>query len=290
MVDGEVVMDDERSDGEASGGDLGVAVAQFAPVADVAANLDTIEGLARTAVARGARLVVLPEYSMFFTAELGQEMADASEPIDGAFAGALGALAGDLGVHLVAGMLEQASDPERFSNTLVAFDDDGRLVATYRKQHLYDAFGQRESDRVVAGAVDATEIFTVDGVPVGMQTCYDLRFPEVTRTIVDAGAELVLVPAEWVRGPLKEHHWRTLATARAIENTVYLAAADQTPPVAVGNSFVIDPMGTELAGLGEQAGVAVAWVSRERVAAVRRVNPALALRRYAVVPRSAATE
>ncbi|UOQ88676.1 carbon-nitrogen hydrolase family protein [Agromyces endophyticus] len=285
MTDGEVGTVQEWDGNGASGGDLGVAVAQFAPVSDVAANLETIERLARTAVERGARLVVLPEYSMFFTPELGQEMADAAEPLDGAFVRALGALAGDLGVHLVAGMLEQTDDAVRFSNTLVAVDDDGRLVARYRKQHLYDAFGMKESDRVVAGGLDAPEIFTVDGVPVGMQTCYDLRFPEVTRTIVDAGADLVLVPAEWVRGPLKEHHWRTLALARAIENTVYLAAADQAPPVAVGRSLVVDPMGVELATLGEQSGVAVAWVSRERLADVRRTNPALALRRYAVVPR-----
>ncbi|WP_022890584.1 carbon-nitrogen hydrolase family protein [Agromyces italicus] len=278
---------DARQRAEASDGDeLAIAVAQFAPQADAAANLGEIERLARLAAGRGARLVVLPEYSMFFTPELGQEMADAAEPLDGGFVRALGALAGELGVHLVAGVLEQApGDAARFSNTLVALDGGGRLVARYRKQHLYDAFGQLESDRVVAGALDEPEIFTVDGIAVGMQTCYDLRFPEVTRVVVDAGADLVLVPAEWVRGPLKEHHWRTLALARAIENTVYLAAADQTPPVAVGQSLVVDPMGVELAALGEQPGIALAWISRERIAAVRRTNPALSLRRYGVVPR-----
>lgn len=264
---------------------LAVAVAQFAPGDDVAANLAELERLARAAVGRGARLVVFPEYSMYFTPELGDAMVAAAEPVDGAFVRALGALAGELGVHLVAGMLERTSDPVRFSNTLVALDGDGRLVATYRKQHLYDAFGQHESVRVVPGPLDDPEVFAVDGFTVGMQTCYDLRFPEVTRRLVDAGAELVLVPAEWVRGPLKEHHWRTLATARAIENTVYLAAADQTPPVAVGTSFVLDPMGVELAALGEQPGIAVAWLERDRLEQVRRVNPALALRRYRVLPR-----
>ncbi|HZK59138.1 MAG TPA: nitrilase-related carbon-nitrogen hydrolase, partial [Cryobacterium sp.] len=117
------------------------------------------------------------------------------------------------------------------------------------------------------------------------QTCYDIRFPEVTRRLVDAGADLVLVPAEWVRGPLKEQHWRTLVTARALENTIYLAAADHAPPVGVGNSMVVDPMGVELVTIGETTDVAVAWVSAERVAAVRAVNPALALRRFRVVER-----
>ncbi|THG34858.1 carbon-nitrogen hydrolase family protein [Glaciibacter flavus] len=264
---------------------IGVAVAQFAPVDDAGANLIQIDRLARLSAARGAQLVVFPEYSAYFTAELGQAMADAAEPLDGAFVRALGALAAELGVHIVAGALEQTEHIDRFSNTLVALDPDGALVASYRKQHLYDAFGQRESDWVVAGAVAEPETFSVAGLRVGMQTCYDIRFPEVTRRLVDAGADLVLVPAEWVRGPLKEHHWRTLATARAIENTVYLAAADHAPPVGVGNSFVIDPMGVELVTIGETTDAAVAWVSRERIAAVRHVNPALALRRYAVTPR-----
>ena len=174
----------------------------------------------------------------------------------------------------------EAVDASHISNTLVAVSPASALVATYRKLHLYDAFGQRESDVVRAGEIAAPETFIWEGFTVGMQTCYDIRFPEVSRQLVDAGADLLLVPAEWVRGPLKEHHWRTLVTARALENTVYVAAADHAPPVGVGNSMVVDPMGVELATIGEIAGVAVAEVSAERIAAVRRINPALALRRF----------
>ena len=104
----------------------------------------------------------------------------------------------------------------------------------------------------------------------------------MTRRIVDAGADVVCMPAEWVRGPLKEAHWRVLTTARALENTVYVAAADHAPPVGAGNSMIVDPMGVELATIGEATDVAVAWVSRERIDAVRRINPALALRRFDV--------
>jgi predicted amidohydrolase len=160
-------------------------------------------------------------------------------------------------------------------------------VAHYRKQHLYDAFGARESEWVAPGDLDEPRLFQVDGVRVGLQTCYDLRFPEVTRRIVDAGADLVLVPSEWVAGPLKDHHWRTLVTARAIENTVYLAAADHVPPVGVGASMIVDPVGVTLAELGHEPDSALAQVSPERVREVRQANPALALRRYAVVPRPA---
>ncbi len=94
-------------------------------------------------------------------------------------------------------------------------------------------------------------------------TCYDLRFPEVGRTLADAGADVFLVPAEWVRGPLKEHHWRTLVHARAIENTVFVAAADHPPPLGVGNSMIVDPQGVEIAAIGTATDVVVAHLDRD---------------------------
>ena len=100
------------------------------------------------------------------------------------------------------------------------------LRASYRKIHLYDSFGYRESDRLGAGALEPV-VVDVKGWRVGLMTCYDLRFPELARQLVDRGAELLLVPAAWVAGDLKVDHWRTLLRARAIENTVYVAAAAQ---------------------------------------------------------------
>jgi predicted amidohydrolase len=259
-----------------------IAVAQFVPGGDREANLAVIEGFARDAAGRGATLVVFPEYSSFFEEQMSTASVAAAEPLDGEFVTAFGAIAAELGIHLVAGMLETTDDPGRFSNTLIAMGPTGEVVARYRKLHLYDAFGQRESDWVLAGAIEHPETFEWQGFMVGLQTCYDIRFPEVTRRLVDAGADLVLVPAEWVRGPLKEQHWRTLVTARAIENTIYVAAADHAPPVGVGNSMIVDPMGVELATIGDDSAVAVAEVTRDRIVAVRERNPALALRRFGV--------
>ena len=260
-----------------------IAVAQFVPTADANSNIAQIASLAEQAVVRGATLVVFPEYSSYFTPDLGPDWVAAAESLDGEFATALGALGKRLGIHVVAGMLERTTDTARFSNTLVAFDPTGSLVATYRKLHLYDAFGSTESDWVVPGQITEPETFEWAGFTVALQTCYDIRFPEVTRRLVDAGADLVLVPAEWVRGPLKEHHWRTLLTARAIENTIYVAAADHAPPIGVGTSLIIDPMGVAIAELGEQSGTAVAGLSPDRISSVRRTNPALTLRRFGVV-------
>jgi predicted amidohydrolase len=262
-----------------------VAVAQFAPTDDPLGNLASIRALVATAASRGAKLVLFPEYSSVFFPELGPRLVEAAEPVDGPFVAGLAAAASEYQVHIVAGMVEAIAETARFSNTLVAVAPDGRLVATYRKLHLYDAFGATESEWVKPGDILPPEIFEVGGFSVGLQTCYDLRFPEVTRRLADAGATLVLVPSEWVHGPLKEHHWRTLITARALENTVFVAAADHIPPVGVGNSMIVDPMGVEVATIGEAAGVAVAVIAPARVAQVRVVNPALALRRFRVVAR-----
>jgi predicted amidohydrolase len=213
---------------------------------------------------------------------MGPRFAEHAEELDGPFTEAVRATAADLGLTVVFGLVEHAG--ERFRNAAVAVDADG-VRAVYRKTHLYDAFGARESEWVERGALDAPAVFEVGGVRIGLQTCYDVRFPEVTRRIADAGADLVVMPADWVPGPRKVAHWRTLVTARAIENTLYVAAAGQTPPGGVGTSLVVDPRGDVLAELGEEPGIAIAEVDGALVTEVRQVNPALALRRYMVVPR-----
>jgi predicted amidohydrolase len=170
-------------------------------------------------------------------------------------------------------------------NTLLLVAPDGSLAATYRKVHLYDAHGVRESQWIAPGEPGDTPMLELDGLRVGAQTCYDLRFPEATRVLVDAGADVVVVPAQWVPGPRKEDHWSTLLRARAIENTVYVAAAGQSAPTGSGCSMVIDPMGVVVAGLGDRVGVAAAPVDRERIEQVRSNNPVLTARRYEVVTR-----
>ncbi|TDD69957.1 carbon-nitrogen hydrolase family protein [Actinomadura rubrisoli] len=262
-----------------------VAVAQFAPGEDKDGNLAAVRKLVDEAAGRGARVVVLPEFAMFTASRMDERFVRSAEPLDGAFTAALGDLARRHGVHVVAGMNERLDEPGRISNTLVAAGPDGTIAARYRKMHLYDAFGYKESALVRHGEIADPETFTVDGVTFGMQTCYDVRFPEVTRRIVDAGADVLALPAEWVPGPLKEDHWRTLVRARAIENTIYVAAADQCAPTGAGNSMIVDPMGVIVASLGEGSGTASGEVSPERVAAVREKNPALSLRRFDVIPR-----
>lgn len=263
---------------------LGVGVAQFAPTARREVNLESMAELVERAVGRGARIVLFPEYSSYFVDPFDETLAENAEELDGPFVAALRELAARHEVCIVAGLVERADDRRRVRNTVVAVDATG-ILARYRKLHLYDAFGQRESDWVEAGEIATPETFAWGGLTFALQTCYDLRFPEVTRLLADAGADVVLVPAEWVRGPLKEHHWRTLLQARAIENTLYVAAADHPPPLGVGHSALIDPQGVEIASVGTGTDVAVGFVERAFVERVRRTNPALALRRFRVEPR-----
>ncbi|MGN7862182.1 carbon-nitrogen hydrolase family protein [Microbacterium sp. 22303] len=262
---------------------VSVAVCQFAPVADRAANREKIGDLVAQAAGRGVRLIVLPEYSSYFVDPLDESLAANAEELDDAFTGRLRQLADRHGVVIVAGLVERAG-AGRIRNALVAVDRAG-LLAVYRKQHLYDAFGQSESRWIEAGELGDAATFTVDEMTFGLMTCYDLRFPEVARTLVDAGAEALVVPAEWVRGPLKEHHWNTLLAARAIESTAYVVAADHPMPVGVGHSAVIDPQGVTVAGVGTGEGIAVADLDAALVARTREINPVLRLRRYRVVPR-----
>lgn len=260
-----------------------VAVCQFAAGTDIDTNTATCTGLVADAAAAGARLVVLPEAAMYHdpgrtsTRPVGQRL-------DGPFVGAVAQAAKAHGVDVIVGMSETLAEGGRTSNTLVALSDTGELRGVYRKIHLYDAFGYRESEKVRPADIGRPLLLDLDGLSVGALTCYDLRFPEAFRWVVDAGAELVVLPAAWAVGPAKEAHWATLLAARAIENTVYVAAAGQTGPVSCGQSRIVDPMGVTVACAGEQPGHAVGPVDRARVAAVREFNPSLANRRFGVVP------
>ena len=261
---------------------LRLAVGQFSPTQDVADNLDVVDRLIAQAANHGSDLLVLPEYSVFTAPAMDDRFVDSAQELDGPSVSRVAQSAHARGISVILGVNEPAGDG-RIHNALVALDG-GQIVAVYRKVHLYDAFGFTESDRVEAADPGEPELLTINGFRVGMQTCYDLRFPEVSRTLVDAGATVLALPAQWVPGPLKELHWNTLLRARAVENTVFVAAAGQAPPTGVGNSVVLDPMGVSMTSMGEGSGVAQATLERERLEHVRSVNPALSLRRYAVVP------
>lgn len=261
-----------------------VAVGQIAGTADHEANRQVAADAVRTAASLHADVLVLPEYAAaFHPAGVGPELA---EPLDGPFVTTLREQAAATGVAVIAGTaVPGTGSAERAVNVVVAVDGRGDLVGTYRKVHLYDAFGTRESDRLEPGPADAPPlVLDVGGLTFGVLTCYDLRFPESARRLVDAGAQVLVIPAAWASGPLKVAHWTTLATARAIENTAAVVAVGQTGRGVVGHSLVIGPDGVVHLALDEAPALRTVDLDPTALSAVRERNPSLANRRYRVVP------
>ncbi|MFG2891118.1 carbon-nitrogen hydrolase family protein [Streptomyces sp. NPDC048248] len=260
-----------------------IALSQLSTGSDPEKNLRLIEEWTSRAAEAGARVVVFPEASM---ACFGSPLTDVAEPLDGPWADAVRNIADSAGVVVVAGMFTPAPG-RRVTNTLLATGHG--IEAAYDKIHLYDAFGYAESETVAAGSRTVT--IDVDGVRLGLATCYDVRFPELFRAHADAGAVATLLAASWGAGPGKLDQWELLVRARALDATVWVAAVDQADPAAsgaevrgaaptgIGHSRVVGPDGTVRHRLDAEPGLLVADVDVDEVAAVREKISVLANRR-----------
>ncbi|MGW7824952.1 nitrilase-related carbon-nitrogen hydrolase [Streptomyces puniciscabiei] len=258
-----------------------VAAGQFAGVEAWEPNLATCLGFVQESLNEGADLLVLPEGALGTPADRTGPVSGA-QPLDGPFIRGLAEATESNNLTVIVGTAESIDDPYdlRPSNTLVALRG-GRVISTYRKLHLYDAFACRESDRLRFGD-GPLETFDLKGFKVGMMTCYDVRFPEVARLLVEQGADILALPTAWVSGPLKEAHWELMTKARALENTCYVVAAGKNGPTRIGLSSVIDPLGVCVAQLGTEQGLVTATVRRSVLNDVRRHLPVLQQRRFTI--------
>ena len=267
---------------------LRVACVQLNTADDKAANVASAERLVRAAAADGARLIALPETWAFKGRRAG--ILASAEPLDGPSNAALARLAAELGVHILTGShYEPTSGRDRVANTSLLFAPRGETVAVYRKIHLFDAVSggtpYRESSYLVPGKDLVTAEIDVDGpsVTVGLAICYDLRFPELFRSLALRGAEVLLVPSAFTHYT-GAAHWEVLVRARAIENGCFVVAPNQTgyhlpERRCFGNSMIVDPWGTVLARMEEEVGSCVADLDLAAVAEVRAQIPSLANRR-----------
>lgn len=261
-----------------------IAVGQMAVDSLKSDNLGKIEFLCAQAEEQGAQLIAFPEGTMFNANDTSVVLMPHAEQLNGPFVQQLKHLAKKHKLWIVAGMFEASADPTRVYNTLVLIDNLGEFRDSYRKIHLYDAFGYKESDRMLSGDGN-TMIFHCEGITFGVMTCYDLRFPELARHLAYQGADAIILPCAWHNGPLKEVHFETLARARAIENNIYMVTAVQVGENYTGTSRVIDPMGVVQASMGEQEGLLVSELLKERVDIVREFSPTLQNRRTDVYSR-----
>jgi predicted amidohydrolase len=264
-----------------------VALGQLPVSSAPQVNLSRVRAAATSAAAQGAELIVFPEGTQ---ARFSADLRAVAEPLDGPFSAGLAGIARSAKLAVVASLFEPAPDG-RVYNTTVGYAADGSLAAVYRKIHLFDALGYRESDSVAPGS--QVVIARLGGLSVGFMTCYDIRFPELARALAAGGADLLVLPAAWAAGTFKEEHWVTLIRARAIENTIWVAAAGQVPdpderptraPTGVGRSLLVDPMGVVRLDLGPAEGLGVGDVDTAQTAAVRAALPSLANRRTDVLP------
>lgn len=262
-----------------------IALGQFATDVDKAVNLATAEAAIREAAQAGATLLVLPETFMAFIApDSPTRYADIAEPVDGPFARALGQAAGRAGIELIVGIYERhPEDARRAWNTTLVFDRRGQLRHSYRKTHLYDAFAYQESKNIIPGD-GPLSVVELESGRIGLMVCYELRFPEVARELALQGADLIVVPTAWVHGPLKEGHFQALVRARALENTLPVAACDQTGNIYSGCSLVCDAMGVTLASTGIEQGIIYCDIDHNRTRTARDALPCLANRRSELYP------
>ncbi len=258
-----------------------VALVQNCAGASLDLNLEDVDDLVRGARAKGADLICLPEYfSCLDVSESGFELGAHAEQSHPALP-FLRALAKELKVWLNLGSLAIKTTGRRVRNRSYLIDADGRVVARYDKIHLFDvdlAGGEsyRESDKIDAGS-NAVLSPTPWG-PLGFSICYDLRFAQLYRTLAQAGAMYMTVPAAFTR-KTGEAHWHTLLRARAIETGSYVFAACQYGrhgnAETYGHSLVVDPWGEVVVDAGENRCFVIASVDPRRVQDARRMIPAL---------------
>jgi predicted amidohydrolase len=260
------------------------AVVQINSTSDTGGNLDAAARQVRLAAEDGAELVVLPEKWPLMAA--GDELARGAESIDGPAVSAARSWASELGIALLAGSFTEAHQRGRPTNTSLLIDSRGRIAAAYRKIHMFDVdvggVAYRESEVEAAG----DEVVVTDSGParIGMAVCYDLRFPELFRALVDRGATVVTLPSAFTV-PTGRDHWEVLVRARAIENQVFMLAAGQVGRAepkfdSWGHSMIADPWGRVLAQVeGSGEGFAAADLDFDEQARLRSELPALANRR-----------
>ncbi|CAC12333.1 nitrilase related protein [Thermoplasma acidophilum] len=253
-----------------------VAVVQMESSTDREKNIEASYRLLEKA--KNSDLVVFPEYQIYAPAFDGKDdMKTISEPLDGKFVKSITEIARSESQKIILNIPERNQYNLKPFNTAIYIDELG-LILKYRKLHLFDAFGFRESSVFEKGDARPA-IFNGSGDPLGVLICYDLRFPEPARMLALDGAKLIIYQAGWFAGERKYDQWKTLLKARAMENGVFVIGAAQTGHRFTGHSMVISPYGDVLAEMGTDEGVITFDIDFSLVEKYREEVPVLKHRR-----------
>ena len=269
-----------------------VAIVQMRSSEDKRENMKLSLDFVKEAARKKASLVCFPEFQMAFSprSQSVKKLTKIAETIDQSnFILTLGESARRNRINIIATIYEKntknnssRSDMNQFDNrvydTAVIINSHGAICSVYRKLHMYDALGFRESAKMIAGNTIEKPVKTSAG-NLGLMICYDVRFPEVSRILAINGADILAVPSAWVHGIMKEEHWQTILKARAIENGSYVAAPDQVGHIFSGRSMVVDPFGIVILDMGNREGMEIIEIDKSRIQNARESLPLLKNRR-----------
>jgi deaminated glutathione amidase len=259
-----------------------VAIVQMKSSTDKQENLRISLDFVKEGARRKARLICFPEFQMAFSSakQSSKQLTNVAESANGNFIVKLCSAARSCKIDIVATIYEksEALSDKRVYDTAVLINSKGNIISVYRKVHLYDALGFKESLKLMAGNSIEQPSATSTGT-IGLMICYDIRFPEISRILAVQGAEILVAPSAWIQGVMKEEHWVTLLKARSIENGLYMVAPDQVGNIFSGRSMVIDPFGSVILDMGNREGMEVVDIDISRVQSVRKSLPLLKNRR-----------
>jgi deaminated glutathione amidase len=260
-----------------------VAIVQMRSSEDKMENLELSVGFIREAAKKKSNLICFPEFQMAYSpvSQSANQLSEIAESVnDGNFITTLRKAAKVNKISIISTIYEKSNRgfDNRVYDTVVLIDNKGGISSVYRKLHLYDALGFKESDRMMAGNMIEKPVKTLVG-NIGLMICYDIRFPEMSRILTVKGANVLILPSAWVHGVMKEEHWQTLLKARAIENGLYIIAPDQVGNIFSGRSMAVDPFGVVLLDMGNREGMEVVEIDKSRVQKVRELLPLLKNRR-----------
>lgn len=230
-----------------------------------------------------ARLICFPEFQMAYSPpeQKPEALHKIAEKINGNFVSTLSYSAKQNKINVIATIYEIINTNKqnhKVFDTAIIINELGKLKSVYRKVHLYDALGFRESKKLVAGSIIERPTRTSVG-SLGLLICYDMRFPEISRILTVNGASILASPSAWVAGFMKQEHWEIMVKARAIENGVYVIAPNQVGNIYCGHSMVIDPFGSTLVDMGNREGIEIIDIDSTRIDTIRRTLPLLMNRR-----------
>ena len=263
-----------------------LALVQMQSSSDKNTNLSASIDYIKRAAKKSADLICFPEFQMAYSpaTQTPRDLFDLAEDIKGNFITTLRKSAKEHNIATVATMYERVQSKRlnfRVSDTAAFISSNGLIKSVYRKLHLYDALGFKESIKLVSGNRIERPVKTSFG-NFGLMICYDVRFPEMSRILTLMGAAILVMPSAWVSGIMKEEHWQIMTKSRAIENGVFIVAPNQIGNIYSGRSTVIDPFGAVLIDMGTEEGLAIIEIDTSMIIRIRKALPLISNRRIDV--------